>query len=65
MLDDFPSSAAFDEISRALSASDADRKDAVKNGKAIEVPDDTWFLGLGPIAANPVLDDLQEHLAPR
>jgi putative sterol carrier protein len=35
MLDDFPSSAAFDEISRALSASDADRKDAVKNGKAI------------------------------
>ncbi|KEI45543.1 ABC transporter substrate-binding protein [Saccharopolyspora rectivirgula] len=38
---------------------------AVKNGKAIEVPDDTWFLGLGPIAANLVLDDLQEHLAPR
>jgi putative sterol carrier protein len=35
MLDDFPSSAAFDEISRALSASDADRKDAIKNGKAI------------------------------
>ena len=33
--------------------------------KAIEVPDDTWFLGLGPIAANLVLDDLQEHLAPR
>ncbi|MFI0467612.1 ABC transporter substrate-binding protein [Saccharopolyspora sp. 5N102] len=37
--------------------------DAVKNGKAIEVHDDTWFLGLGPIAANLVLDDLQKYLA--
>lgn len=32
----------------------------VKNGKAVEVHDDTWFLGLGPIAANLVLDDLQK-----
>ncbi|GAA0524472.1 ABC transporter periplasmic component [Saccharopolyspora subtropica] len=36
---------------------------AVRNGKAIEVPDDTWFLGLGPIAANLVLDDLQKFAA--
>jgi len=35
---------------------------AVKAKKAIEVPDDTWYLGLGPIAANLVLDDLQKHL---
>ncbi|KAL6708899.1 hypothetical protein ACN47E_002306 [Coniothyrium glycines] len=34
-LDAFPSSAAFDEISRALSASPADRKDALKKGGAI------------------------------
>ncbi|WP_238935399.1 ABC transporter substrate-binding protein [Saccharopolyspora spinosa] len=32
----------------------------VNNGKAVEVHDDTWFLGLGPIAANLVLDDLQK-----
>lgn len=32
----------------------------VKSGKAVEVHDDTWFLGLGPIAANLVLDDLQK-----
>ncbi|MFI0464058.1 ABC transporter substrate-binding protein [Saccharopolyspora sp. 5N102] len=36
---------------------------AVKNGKAIEVQDDTWYLGLGPIAANLVLDDLQKAFA--
>ncbi|KAA5828829.1 iron-siderophore ABC transporter substrate-binding protein [Saccharopolyspora hirsuta] len=35
---------------------------AVRNGKAIEVNDDTWFLGLGPIAANLVLDDLQKYV---
>jgi putative sterol carrier protein len=33
--DAFPASAAFDEISRAISGSDADRKDAVKKGGAI------------------------------
>ncbi|RKT83014.1 iron complex transport system substrate-binding protein [Saccharopolyspora antimicrobica] len=38
---------------------------AVRAGKAVEVSDDTWFLGLGPIAANLVLDDLQKHLAQR
>ncbi|KAF1935834.1 sterol-binding-like protein [Clathrospora elynae] len=31
----FPSSTAFDEISRSLSASDADRRDAIKSGAAI------------------------------
>jgi putative sterol carrier protein len=33
--DAFPASAAFDEISRSLSSSDADRKDAIKKGSAI------------------------------
>ena len=32
---DFPSSAAFDEISRALSSSPADKQDAIKKGGAI------------------------------
>jgi iron complex transport system substrate-binding protein len=36
---------------------------SVSNRKAFEVADDSWFLGLGPIAANLVLDDLQRHLA--
>ncbi len=36
--------------------------DAVRNGKAIEVADDSWFLGLGPLGANRVLDDLQNFL---
>ncbi|KAI1389658.1 sterol-binding-like protein [Hypoxylon trugodes] len=33
--DKFPSSAAFDAINEALSASEADRKDAIKQGNAI------------------------------
>ncbi|KJZ79630.1 hypothetical protein HIM_01099 [Hirsutella minnesotensis 3608] len=33
--DKFPSSAAFDAISQALSASDADRKDAIKQANAV------------------------------
>ena len=33
--DAFPASAAFDEIARSLSSSDADRKDAIKKGGAI------------------------------
>ncbi|SFT09241.1 ABC transporter substrate-binding protein [Saccharopolyspora flava] len=36
---------------------------AVRNGKAVEVPDDTWYLGLGPIAAGLVLDDLEKFVA--
>ena len=38
---------------------------AVRAGNAVEVPDGTWFLGLGPIAANLVLDDLQRQVARR
>jgi iron complex transport system substrate-binding protein len=38
---------------------------AVRNGKSAEVPDDLWYLGLGPIAADLVLDDLQKRLAGR
>lgn len=33
--DKFPSSAAFDAISAAINASDADRKDAIKQGKGV------------------------------
>ncbi|WP_432159372.1 ABC transporter substrate-binding protein [Streptomyces sp. NRRL F-5630] len=35
---------------------------AVKDGHAFDVPDETWYLGLGVTAANAVLDDLAEHL---
>ncbi|MDI3405934.1 ABC transporter substrate-binding protein [Streptomyces cavernicola] len=37
--------------------------DAVKNGRAKNVPDETWYLGLGVTAADEVLDDLDEYLA--
>lgn len=37
--------------------------DAVKNGQAKNVPDETWYLGLGVTAADAVLDDLEGHLA--
>ncbi|KAK4459571.1 fatty acid-binding protein [Cladorrhinum samala] len=33
--DKFPSSAAFEEINKALNASEADRKDAIKQGNAV------------------------------
>lgn len=36
---------------------------AVKNGKAVTVSDETWFLGLGVEAANRILDDLEKNLA--
>lgn len=35
---------------------------AVKDGHAFDVPDETWYLGLGVTAADSVLDDLQKHL---
>ncbi|KAF2033146.1 sterol-binding-like protein [Setomelanomma holmii] len=51
--DDFPSSAAFDEIARSLSASDADRKDAIKKGGAIfsfqlknAGKEESWYIDL-------------------
>ncbi|MGP4088042.1 ABC transporter substrate-binding protein [Streptomyces sp. KR55] len=36
--------------------------DAVKAGHAYDVPDETWYLGLGVMAADEVLADLEEHL---
>jgi iron complex transport system substrate-binding protein len=36
---------------------------AVKDGQAIDVKDETWYLGLGVTAAYSVLDDLQHYLA--
>ncbi|MFI1716354.1 ABC transporter substrate-binding protein [Streptomyces litmocidini] len=35
---------------------------AVKAGRAKDVPDETWYLGLGVTAANSVLDDLRGYL---
>ncbi|MGF7123077.1 ABC transporter substrate-binding protein [Rhodococcus sp. BE178] len=35
---------------------------AVKNGKAVQVSDETWFLALGPTGAMIVLDDLDNLL---
>ncbi|MGR8010796.1 ABC transporter substrate-binding protein [Streptomyces hypolithicus] len=35
---------------------------AVKNGQAKDVPDETWYLGLGVTAADKALDDLRGHL---
>ncbi|WLQ32405.1 iron-siderophore ABC transporter substrate-binding protein [Streptomyces castrisilvae] len=35
---------------------------AVKDGHAYDVPDETWYLGLGVTAADEVLDDLQKRL---
>ncbi|MFF7995871.1 ABC transporter substrate-binding protein [Kitasatospora xanthocidica] len=37
---------------------------AVKSGQARPVPDETWFLGLGVMAANAVLADLKGFVAP-
>jgi iron complex transport system substrate-binding protein len=36
---------------------------AVKSSHAIQVDDEVWFLGLGPIGADHVLDDLKKFLA--
>ncbi|GHF01310.1 ABC transporter periplasmic component [Streptomyces longispororuber] len=36
--------------------------DAVRKGQAKNVPDETWYLGLGVTAADAVLDDLRDHL---
>ncbi|KUL46903.1 ABC transporter substrate-binding protein [Streptomyces regalis] len=35
---------------------------AVKEGHAYDVPDETWYLGLGVTAANEVLADLEKYL---
>lgn len=37
---------------------------AVKNDKVVEVSDGHWGLGLGPIAANLIIDDLFKYVAP-
>jgi iron complex transport system substrate-binding protein len=39
------------------------RLDVVKRGAIHEVGDDYWMLGIGPLAANRVLDDLFAHVA--
>ncbi|MGO2863264.1 MAG: ABC transporter substrate-binding protein [Brevibacterium sp.] len=47
---------------KALTGSQWKGLDAVKDGKAIRVEDDVWFLGLGPIGAEQILADLGDHL---
>lgn len=47
---------------KALESSQWKGLDAVKDGKAIRVNDDVWFLGLGPTGAGQILDDLEDHL---
>lgn len=37
--------------------------DAVRRDRVHEVSDDFWMLGIGPTAANGVVDDLETHLA--
>ncbi len=39
------------------------RLDAVSSGRAHEVRDDLWYLGIGPIAADLVLDDMRGYAA--
>ncbi len=36
---------------------------AVQNGKSYEVEDDVWYLGIGPIAADLVLEDMEKFLS--
>lgn len=40
-----------------------ERLDAVSGGRAHEVRDDLWYLGIGPIAADLVLDDMKGFAA--
>ncbi|UVI35673.1 ABC transporter substrate-binding protein [Brevibacterium spongiae] len=47
---------------KALASSQWKGLEAVKDGKAIRVNDDVWFLGLGPTGAGQILDDLEDHL---
>lgn len=54
LTDNFPSSAAFDAINAALTASDADRKDAIKQGGAVFAftlknkagEEESWYIDL-------------------
>lgn len=39
-----------------------DPKATGKSGHAYDVPDETWYLGLGVTAADEVLADLRAHL---
>ncbi|GFK20348.1 hypothetical protein KbCgl_29200 [Corynebacterium glutamicum] len=35
---------------------------AVQEGHALEVNDESWFMGLGPLGANEVLNDIENIL---
>lgn len=49
--------------SAAVSGSQWTGLEAVEDDRAFRVEDDVWFLGLGPIGAGQIVDDLEEHLA--
>lgn len=54
-----------DETTRQKITSDPlwRKLDAVRQDRVYEASDDLWMLGIGPTAANGVLDDLEKHLA--
>lgn len=47
---------------RALSTSQWTGLEAVKDGRAHRVDDDVWFLGLGPVGAMEIVEDLDGYL---
>ncbi|PCC45297.1 ABC transporter substrate-binding protein [Brevibacterium aurantiacum] len=47
----------------ALSGSQWKSLSAVEDDRAFRVDDDVWFLGLGPIGAGQIVDDLEGHFA--
>lgn len=53
---------AEEKLNQIVSGPQWQNLDAVKNQQAFKVADDSWFLGLGPIGANLVLDELPSHV---
>lgn len=79
LADKFPSSGAFDQIHEALNASDADRKDAIKQGNAVFAftlknsagETDSWHLDLKEsgkvgkgVGAKPTGTSPHDHVEP-
>ncbi|WP_228282276.1 ABC transporter substrate-binding protein [Rubrobacter tropicus] len=54
-----------DETTRQKITSDPlwQKLEAVRQDRVYEASDDLWMLGIGPTAANGVVDDLEKHLA--
>ena len=43
----------------------AQARDRARRARAYEVSDDLWMLGLGPTAADRIMEDLEKHLIGR